>query len=416
MISPPQQQIEDAYARLQALNLNLDLTRGKPSAEQLDLSDDLDGILKGDYHLDDGTDLRNYGGLDGIPAAKKLGAELLEVPVENVLVGGNSSLSLMYHYVLHALHIGVRGPESAWSKSKQGVAKVLCPVPGYDRHFTICEELGLEMIPVAMDENGPDMNEVEALVKSDSAIKAMWCVPKYSNPSGCVYNDEVVERLAALGKIAGEHFRILYDNAYAVHDLQEPPPQLANMWQACERQNSHDSVVQFGSTSKVTFAGAGLAFLASSLANLATLKKHLVTVSIGPDKINQQRHVMFMQQQGGLDKLMQKHAAIIKPKFDCVLDALDKGLGNRAMGNWTMPQGGYFVSFYTLPGLASEVVKLAAEAGVKLTPAGAAYPYGKDPEDRHIRLAPTFPTIAELQQAMEVFITCVQLASSRQQA
>ena len=416
MVSPAQQQVEEEYARLQALNLNLDLTRGKPSAEQLDLSDDLDGILKGHYHLDDGTDLRNYGGLDGIPAAKQLGAELLQVPVENVLVGGNSSLSLMYHYVLHALHIGVHGPGSAWSRSKQGPVKILCPVPGYDRHFTICEELGLKMIPVAMDEHGPDMDKAEELVKSDPAIKAIWCVPKYSNPSGCVYSDAVVERLAALGKVAGEYFRVLYDNAYAVHDLQENPPRLANMWQACERQGTHDSVVQFGSTSKVTFAGAGLAFLATSQANLAALKKHLLTVSIGPDKINQQRHVLFMAQQGGLGKLMQKHAAIIKPKFDCVLQALEKGLGNRSMGSWTEPQGGYFVSFYTLPGLASEVVRLAGEAGVKLTPAGAAFPYGKDPEDRHIRLAPTFPTIEELQQAMEVFVTCVQLASRRKQS
>lgn len=411
MASLSQRQIADEYARLKSLNLNLDLTRGKPSARQLDLANDLDGILQGRYQLADGTDLRNYGGLDGIPEAKQLGAELLQVPPENVLVGGNSSLSLMYHYILHALHIGVRGSESAWSK--RGNVKVLCPVPGYDRHFTICEELGLKMIPVAMDENGPDMDEVEKLVTSDPAIKAIWCVPKYSNPSGCVYSDKVIERLAGLGKTAGEHFRVLYDNAYAVHDLQDNPPRLANMWQACERQGTLDSIVQFGSTSKVTFAGAGLAFLASSQANLASLKKHLVTVSIGPDKINQQRHVLFMQQQGGLKQLMQKHAAIIKPKFDCVLAALEKGLGNRAMGSWTAPQGGYFISFYTLPGLASEIVRLAGEAGVKLTPAGAAFPYGKDPEDSHIRLAPTFPTVAELQQAMEVFVTCVQLASQR---
>lgn len=412
-LSAQEKELAGQYAQWQALKLNLDLTRGKPAADQLDLSDQLNDILADVYHLDDGTDLRNYGGLDGIPAAKKLGAELLDVDPGYVLVGGNASLTLMYHYVLHALHLGVRGAESAWAK--QETVKFLCPVPGYDRHFAICEELGIEMIPVAMTDDGPDMDQVEQLVQSDKSIKGMWCVPKYSNPTGCTYSDEVVERLAKLGRIASEHFRIIYDNAYVVHDLEDQSEPLANIMQFCQQYDTEDNVVLIASTSKITYASAGISFLASSPANLAAFKKHLGIVTIGPDKLNQQRHVLFLKDKDNVRQLMQKHKALIKPKFDSVLDHLEKGLGNRAMGNWTTPKGGYFVSFYTRPGLASEVVKLAAEAGVKLTPAGAAFPYGKDPADSHIRLAPTFPSIDDVEQAMQVFVTCVKLASVRQQ-
>ena len=409
--SSQEQTLSTQYDNIKARNLNLDLTRGKPGADQLDLSNALDGILDGNFHAE-GTDLRNYGGLDGLNGAKQLGAWLLDVPPEQVLVGGNSSLTLMYHMVLHAHYLGVRGAESAWNK--EGTVKFLCPVPGYDRHFAICQELGIQMIPVGMDEHGPLMDDVERLLRDDPSIKGMWCVPKYSNPTGCVYSAEVIDRIAALGKIAGPNFRVLYDNAYAVHHLSDSPPALASMLDACRRHGTEDSVVQFASTSKITFAGAGLAFMAASAANLTAFKKHWNIVSIGPDKLNQQRHVKFLPEQAAIQDLMRRHRALIKPKFECVLQALEQNLGNRDMGSWTAPEGGYFVSFYTKPGLASEVVRLAAEAGVKLTPAGAAFPYGKDPDDSHIRLAPTFPSIDELKQAMEVFVLCVQLATVRQ--
>ena len=410
---PQEQALTTRYEALKARHLTLDLTRGKPAPSQLDLSNALDGILQGGYHID-GVDLRNYYGLDGLPSAKQLGAELLEVPADNVLVGGNSSLTLMYHTVLHALHMGVRGPESAWAK--HGPVKFLCPVPGYDRHFAMCEELGIVLVPVAMTDTGPDMDQVEHLVKSDPAVKGLWCVPKYSNPTGCVYSESTVERLAALGTMASAHFRVLYDNAYAVHDLTDEPPPLANLWQACQRHGTLDSVVQFTSTSKITFAGAGLAFMATSSANLASFKTHLQFVTIGPDKINQQRHVLLLQAVGGIRALMKRHAALLQPKFHCVLRVLAQGLGSQAIGHWSKPAGGYFISFYTLPGLATEVVRLASEAGVKLVPAGTAYPYGHDPADSHIRLAPSFPSLTELEQAMEVFIICVQLATLRQRA
>ena len=405
------QTLRTQYEQWQARNVNLDLTRGKPATDQLDLSNALDGILDGDYRAE-GTDLRNYGGLDGLQAAKQLGSWLLDAPTEQILVGGNSSLTLMYHAVLHALHFGVRGPDSAWSK--EGVVKFLCPSPGYDRHFAICQELGIQMIPVGMDEHGPLMDEVEHRVQADPAIKGLWCVPKYSNPTGCVYSASVVDRIAALSKIASPYFRVFYDNAYAVHDLSDAPPRLANILEACQRHGTEDSIMQFASTSKITFAGAGLAFMASSPANLNSFKKHWGIVSIGPDKINQQRHVRFLPDSAALKALMKQHAARIKPKFDCVLAALEKHLGNQDMGRWTAPQGGYFISFYTKPGLATEVVRLAAEAGVKLTPAGAAFPYGKDPDDSHIRLAPTFPSLTELEQAIEIFILCVQLTTLKQ--
>ena len=398
-----QQRLVEHYNALRAQNLSLDLTRGKPGPDQLDFSEALDGILQENYRLEDGTDLRNYGGLDGIPGAKRLGALLLDVPADNVLVDGNSSLSLMYHFLLQAQLFGLDGPESAWSK--QGVAKFICPVPGYDRHFTVCESLGIQMIPVPMTDTGPDMDQVEALVASDPAVRGLWCVPKYANPTGCVYSDDTVERIAKLGLNADPQFRVMYDNAYAVHDLTETGPQLANIWDACERHGTQDSVVQFASTSKMTLAGAGLSFFAASPANLTALKRLLAVMTIGPDKVNQQRHVLFLPDRNAVDTLMARHRAVIKPKFDCVLKKLQDGLGNRSLGRWTEPQGGYFISFYTLPGLATEVVKLAADAGVKLTPAGAAFPYGKDPDDSHIRLAPTFPSIAELEQAMEVFVT-----------
>jgi DNA-binding transcriptional MocR family regulator len=407
-----EQALATRYAEFQAQGLKLDLTRGKPGSDQLDLSNPLDGLLNGQYQAEN-TDLRNYGGLDGLAAAKALGALLLNIPAENVLVGGNSSLTLMYHYLLHAHLFGLRGAGSAWNR--EGDVKFLCPVPGYDRHFGICEALGIRMLSVPMTDEGPDMDRVETLVRQDPAIKGLWCVPKYSNPTGCTYSDAVVARIAALGKIAGSGFRVMYDNAYSVHDLTDTPPQLASIFQACRDQGTEDSVVQFASTSKMTFAGAGVAFVGTSQANLAAFKTHLAVATIGPDKINQQRHVLWLKDAETIRQLMRQHAAFVKPKFECVQRVLEQGLGNRNMGHWTDPDGGYFISFYTHPGLATEVVRLAGEAGVKLTPAGAAFPYGKDPDDQHIRLSPTFPRVEELEQAMEVFVTCVQLARLRQQ-
>lgn len=407
-----EQELAEEYARFKARNLNLDLTRGKPSSEQLTLSDALDGILKGNYQSASGVDTRNYGGLDGLPEAKALGEQIMGVPAANVLAGGSSSLTLMHQAVMAAYYFGLSGPDSAWQKA--GKVKFLCPVPGYDRHFAICEQMGIEMINVAMDSNGPDMDEVEKLVKSDPNIKGIWCVPKYSNPSGVVYSDTTVQRIAALGKIAGPHFRVFWDNAYAIHDLSSNPPQLANIFNLCEKLGTQDSVLQFASTSKITHAGSGVAFMGASAANLKGFQKVLGILTIGPDKVNQLRHVQFFAQSGSLQEHMQKHAAIIKPRFASVLKHLEAAFGDNDLGTWESADGGYFISFDTRAGLAKEVVRLAGEAGVKLTPAGATYPYGKDPQDRNIRIAPTVPTVEQVDVAMQVFVLCVKLASVRQ--
>ena len=317
----------------------------------------------------------------------------------------------MFQSVVFAHLFGVRGAESAWIR--EGNVKFLCPVPGYDRHFGICEELGIEMIPVAMDENGPVMDEVEAKVKADPSIKGIWCVPRFSNPTGIVYSADVVGRMAQLGKIAGANFRVMWDNAYAVHALTADAPQLANLMDAARKHGSEDSIVIFGSTSKVTFAGSGLAFMGSSEENLKFFKKHLGMCTIGPDKVNQLRHVKFFGDYDGLLSHMSQHADLLKPRFEAVLQHLNDGFADSDLGTWTVPQGGYFVSFDARPGLAREIIRLAAEAGVKLTPAGATFPYGKDPEDKNIRLAPSFPSLDDINKTMEVFVVCVKLASIR---
>jgi aspartate/methionine/tyrosine aminotransferase len=407
-----EQELTQEYALIKAQNLNLDLTRGKPSSEQLDLADALDGILKGGYISDSGVDTRNYGGLDGIPEAKVIGEQIMGVPAANILAGGNSSLTLMHQTVMAAYFFGLTGPESAWQK--EGKVKFLCPVPGYDRHFAICEQMDIEMICIPMSSTGPDMDLVEQLIQSDNRIKGMWCVPKYSNPSGVVYADETVKRIAALGKMASPNFRVFWDNAYAIHDLSENPPQLANIFNLCETLGTQDSVLQFASTSKISHAGSGVAFMAASQTNLKGFQKVISYLTIGPDKVNQLRHVKFFAAAGSLKEHMQKHAAIIKPRFACVLHHLNQAFGDNDLGAWESADGGYFISFDTRPGLAKEVVRLAGEAGVKLTPAGATYPYGKDPKDTNIRIAPTVPTVAQVDTAMKVFITCVKLASVRQ--
>lgn len=403
-------------ARFEALKdagLALDLTRGKPGPEQVALSDGLDDTLAGDYRLDDGTDVRNYGGLSGIPEARRLGAELLGVRPDEVLAGGNSSLTLMYEYVLNAWLNGPLGPQTAWRR-EPGPLRFLCVVPGYDRHFRITESLGFELVNVRIDDGGPDMDRVEALVAGDPRIKGIWCVPKYSNPTGHVYSDAVVERFAQLGRRAGPNFRILWDNAYAVHDLGDDPPVLANLMDRCREAGTADSVVLFASTSKITRAGAGVAFLAASPGNLAAFTKHLGVQTIGPDKVNQLRHVRFLRDAGGIRALMRRQAAIVGPKFEVVRRHLEGGLAPDGLGSWTNPRGGYFLSFEAPPGLAARVVALAGEAGLKLTPAGATFPHGRDPEDTNIRIAPTYPSLDEVDRAMPVFVNAVALAAVRQ--
>jgi len=369
----------------------------------------MEDILAGDFISEQGIDTRNYGGLEGIAEARALGAEIMSAPVTNVLAGGNSSLTLMHQTMTIAHMFGLTGPDSAWSK--QGSVKFICPVPGYDRHYGVCEHLGIDMVTVPMGSDGPDMDAVEALIKTDQTIRGLWCVPKYSNPTGVTYSDEVVTRIAKLGHIAHKDFRVFWDNAYAVHDLVEQAKPLLNIFDACKQEGTDDSVLQFASTSKITFAGSGISFLAASDANLAGIKASLFYITIGPDKINQLRHAKFFAADDALQEHMKKHAAIIKPKFDCVLAHLEKNFSGTSLGCWEKPEGGYFISFDTQAGLAKKVVSLALAAGVKLTPAGATFPYGKDPQDSNIRIAPTVPSIEQVELAMEVFVVCVKLAS-----
>ena len=404
--------LSSQYDALKQEGLNLDLTRGKPSAEQLDLSNALDGILGGDYTSRDGVDVRNYGGLEGLPECRELGANMLGMPAEQVLAGGSSSLTMMHQAMSIAYHDGLGGPGSAWHLD--GQVKCLCPVPGYDRHFAICEHLGIEMVTVPMTDTGPDMDAVEKALEQDSSIKALWCVPRFSNPTGIVYSDETVRRIARLGQIAGEHFRVFWDNAYSKHALDDQAPALANLYDACVEAGTEDSVLQFASTSKITFAGAGVAFLGASANNLKHIKASLSALTIGPDKVNQLRHARFFAQDGSLEAHMKQHATILKPRFDTVLKHLNEAFGENDLGHWNEVQGGYFISFNTRPGLAKETVRLALGAGVKLTPAGATYPYGKDPDDANIRIAPSVPTVSEVDDAMRVFTLCVTLASVRQ--
>ena len=394
-----QAELQAEYDRYLEAHLKLDLTRGKPSAEQLDLSNDLDGILDGFYLLQDGTDVRNYGGIPGIPEARKLGSEILDCRPGQTLVGGNSSLNLMYNYVHHKL--------ADWGDQ----AKFLCPVPGYDRHFTICEHFGIEMIPVAMLADGPDMHTINAMVEEDADIKGIWCVPKYSNPTGHTYGRETVRAFAQLPKRAGAGFRVFWDNAYAVHDLEEPGDTLHSLMKEAESAGTRDSIVMLASTSKVTFAGSGISFLATGENSLAAFEKFLERQVIGFDKVNQLRHVRFLKDMNNLRAHMSRHRELIKPRFDLVLDKLERALGGRDIATWTKPRGGYFISLDTRPGLAGTIVELAAAAGVRLTPAGATFPYGRDPENRNIRIAPTYPGMNELEQAMDVFVNCVELAS-----
>ncbi len=404
--------LEADFAALKSRGLSLDLTRGKPAPEQLALSESLDGILDGDFNSPGGTDVRNYGGIDGLVELRALFGELYDLSPEETLVGGNSSLQLMYLTLDFALNNGFDGPGSAWRD--RGDVKFLCPSPGYDRHFAVCEHLGIDMIPVPMTDTGPDMAVVESLIDEDSSIRGIWCVPRFSNPTGCVYSDETVERLAVLPRSAEAGFLVMWDNAYSLHALTDAAPPLASISKACREHGTLGNVMQFGSTSKITFAGAGIAFMGSSSESLAALKHHLGYQTIGPDKVNQLRHLRFLPDRAAIEAHMQRHDELLRPKFDCVLEVLERELAGSGIGEWTRPQGGYFISFDTLPGLANTVVALAAELGVKLTPAGATFPYGNDPEDRNIRLAPSFPSLEDVRTSADVFALCVKLASVRQ--
>jgi len=395
-----QAELQSKFEKLQAAGLTLDLTRGKPGSDQLDLSNEMDGILNGFFLLQDGTDVRNYGGILGIPEARQLGGDMLGIPPKQVLVGGNSSLTMMYNYIASMMPV--------WEQNDS--VKFLCPVPGYDRHFTLCEHFNIEMINVGFDADGPDMSTIETLVKEDPQIKGIWCVPKYSNPTGHTYSKSTVEKFAQLATNASPDFRIMWDNAYTVHDLTDTPTQLEDLMSLARAANTEDSVVMFASTSKVTFAGAGISFVGTSERNLSSFESFLSDQVIGFDKVNQLRHVRFLEDAEGVKKHMAKHRAIIEPKFNLVAAKLAE-LEGKGVAQWTTPSGGYFISLDTLPGVASQVVSLAAEAGVKLTPAGATFPYGKDPEDRNIRIAPTFPSTEDLSQALDVFVVCLELAS-----
>lgn len=394
------------YESFRARGLALDMTRGKPCNEQLDLSLGLLDGLGRDFKAADGTDCRNYGVVEGLPEARALFAELLDVQPGEVIVGGNSSLAMMHDVIVQALLKGTTGGP-AWYGQKP---KFLCPSPGYDRHFAICERYDIAMIPVAMRDDGPDMGEVERLVAADTSVKGMWCVPRYSNPGGVVYGKAVVERLAAM-KTAAPDFRILWDNAYAVHHLVDAPPPLSNLLAACAAAGNPDRAIVLTSTSKITFAGAGVAALATSAANVRHLVGGLSIQTIGHDKLNQLRHVRFFRDAAGVAAHMKKHAAILKPKFDAVTAILERRLGGKGVASWSNPAGGYFVSLDTPDGCAAKVVKMADQAGVKLTKAGATYPYGKDPRDRNIRLAPSFPPLAQVEQAMELVAICVEIAA-----
>ncbi|MGD8972818.1 MAG: aminotransferase class I/II-fold pyridoxal phosphate-dependent enzyme [Desulfobacterales bacterium] len=407
------QQIKDGlmkrYRQFQARDIALDMTRGKPCPEQLDLClGMLDCINSRNYVDESGTDCRNYGGIDGIPAAKTLFAEYLEVESEEIIIGGNSSLNLMHDTFMRAMVKGVSETAVPWTKLPR--IRFLCPSPGYDRHFFICDYLGIEMIPVAMQTDGPDIDSIEKLVAADDSIKGIWCVPKYSNPTGAVFSDEVVDRLAAM-KTKAADFRIFWDNAYTVHHLVDTPAKLKNILAACKQAGNPDRVYIFGSTSKITFAGGGLAMMASSRINIELAKKQIGFQTIGPDKLNQLRHVTFFKNMAGIEELMKKHAAILKPKFDAVQSVLTKELAGKGIANWSQPEGGYFVSIDTMGGCAAAVVKMAAEAGVKLTPAGSTYPYKSDPLDRNIRIAPSFPPLDDILAAMELVGICIQLNS-----
>ena len=403
-------ELEAQFDEVKAKNLKLDMSRGKPSTEQLNLSMDMMDVLKSDSDLvcEEGVDCRNYGVLDGIAEAKQLLADMMEVPKDNIVIFGNSSLNVMYDTIARSMTHGVMG-STPWAKLDK--VKFLCPVPGYDRHFAITEYFGIEMINIPMKADGPDMDMIEKLVAEDDSIKGIWCVPKYSNPTGVSYSDEVVKRMAAL-KPAAKDFRIYWDNAYAIHHLYEDrQDEILDIISECEKAGNPNLVYEFASTSKVTFSGSGVAAMASSKENVKSILEQMTIQTIGYDKMNQLRHVRYFKDINGMKEYMKKHAEIIRPKFEAVLETLEKELGELGIASWSKPVGGYFISFNAQKGCAKAIVAKCKEAGLVLTGAGAAYPYGNDPEDSNIRIAPTLPSTEELSIATALFVTCTKLVT-----
>ena len=403
--------LREAFEEYKAKGLSLDMSRGKPAPDQLDLSLGMTTILTKEDFQNAKIDVRNYGLLDGLPEMKALFADILEIEPEEVFIGGNSSLNLMYDTVQKAMQFGLPGGEKPWKDLPS--VKFLCPVPGYDRHFAVTEAFGIEMINIPMTEEGPDMDLVQQYVENDPSVKGIWCVPKYSNPSGITYSDETVRRFAAL-KPAAKDFRIFWDNAYCVHHLTDTPDHLLNLMAECKKRGSEDMVMMFTSTSKISFSGAGIAAFACSKTNMDYLKKLISFQTIGFDKINQLRHLKFFKNKDGITEHMKKHRALIEPKFNLTLSILEKEL--TGIARWHKPNGGYFISVDVPKGCAKRTVALCKEAGVVLTGAGATFPYGKDPNDENIRLAPTYPDLDSLKQAMEIFCLCVKLAAAEKES
>ncbi|MCI9048790.1 MAG: aminotransferase class I/II-fold pyridoxal phosphate-dependent enzyme [Coprobacillus sp.] len=402
--------LENEYTKIKEQNLSLNMARGKPDFDQLDVSMNLLDVLNSQSNLVKKMDYRNYGILDGIDEAKALFAEMLDTDNEHLIIYGNSSLNIMFDQVSRGYTHGYLG-ETPWCKLDK--VKFLCPVPGYDRHFAITEHFGIEMIPVPLNEDGPDMDMVEEYVNNDDSVKGIWCVPQYSNPSGFTYSSETVYRFAHL-KPAAKDFRIFWDNAYLIHHLYDNHQEhVDNILKACQEANNEDIIFEFCSTSKVTFPGSGVAALATSINNKKDILKHMTVQTIGHDKINQLRHVEYFKNLDGLKKHMTKHANILRPKFEAVLEILENELGGLEIGTWTKPLGGYFISFESLDGCAKEIVAACKEAGAILTDAGATYPYGNDPHDSNIRIAPSYPAMDELTQAAHLFALCVKLVSAK---
>ena len=405
------QEALEQYEDFKSLHLQLNMARGKPCAEQLDLAL---GVLealhaRSEFANSNGDDCRNYGVWNGLPEMRAIFSEMMDVPADQIILGNNASLQLMYDTISKAYTHGLLHSPRPWCREPE--LKFLCPAPGYDRHFAVTEYFGFEMIPVPMLKTGPDMDIIERLVAQDDTIKGCWCVPKYSNPTGITYSDETVRRFAAL-KPAAKDFRIMWDNAYCVHDLTDTPDTLLNLFDELKKNGKEDMVYMFASTSKVTFPGSGVAIMAASEANLAHIRSTMTIQTIGHDKLNMLRHVKFFGNFENVKAHMQKHRAILEPRFNAVIEALETEIAPLGIGSWVKPNGGYFISFDSVPGCAKRIVELCKEAGVVLTGAGATYPYGKDPEDKNIRIAPSYPSIEELKKAMEIFVSAVKLATA----